>query len=182
MPAVVSDSTSPPNTSTSVSLRTQHVRLDLLAGVAPRRRRARDREQISARAVGCALMPAVPPTVISRTSSVGCPDDTGHALTVLAAHAGPGVEVVADDVDHAQHFGTVADQLRGADRVGDLAVLDQVRLGDAEHEVAGRGFDLAAAELRAVEAVLDAADDVVGIGRRPRAGTCSSCAPSAGAR
>ena len=48
--------------------------------------------------------------------------------------------------------------------LGDLAVLDQVRLGDAEHEVAGRGIDLAAAELHAVDAVVDAADDVVGIG------------------
>src|SRR5690349_1146793 len=31
-----------------------------------------------------------------------------HALPALAAGAGPGVEVVADRVDHAQHLGPVA--------------------------------------------------------------------------
>src|SRR3954451_18165913 len=65
-----------------------------------------------------------------------------HALPALAAGTGPGVEVVADRVDHAEHLGPVADELRGADRCGDLALLDEVRLGHTEHEVAGRGVDL----------------------------------------
>src|SRR6266480_6326846 len=80
-----------------------------------------------------------------------------HTLALLAAHPGPGLEVVADRVDHAQHLGPVADELRGPYRSGDLAALDEVRLGDPEHEVAGRGVDLAPAELDAVDAVVDAA-------------------------
>ena len=88
----------------------------------------------------------MPPTVSSATRTVGWPDDTGHALALLAARPGPRLEVVADRVDHPQHLGPVADELRGAHRLGDLAVLDEVRLGDAEHEVAGRGIDLTAAE------------------------------------
>ena len=60
-----------------------------------------------------------------------------------------------------QRLGAVADQLRGAHRLGDLAVLDHVRLGDAEDEVAGRGVDLAAAERDAVEPVRRLADDFV---------------------
>src|SRR4051794_8582831 len=87
------------------------------------------------------------------------PGRDGHALSVLAAHAGPGVEVVADRVDAAEHLGTVADELRGAHRSRDLAVLDEVRLGDAEHEVAGRGVHLSAAELHAVEPELDTLHD-----------------------
>src|SRR3712207_5172775 len=37
----------------------------------------------------------------------------GDALAVLAAGAGPGVEVVADRVDRAQDLGTVADEVGG---------------------------------------------------------------------
>src|SRR4051812_4525323 len=87
----------------------------------------------------------------------------GHALAVLAAHAGPRLEVVADDVDRAQRLGSVADQLRGAHRLGDLAVLDHVGLGDAEHEVAGGRVHLAAPERDAVEAVGRLPDDLVGV-------------------
>src|SRR4029079_14043664 len=85
-----------------------------------------------------------------------------HALALLAAHAGPRLEVVADRVDEVHHFGAVADELRGSDRPGYLAAFDEVRLGDAEHEVAGCRIDLTAAELHAIDAVLDAADDLVG--------------------
>ena len=53
-----------------------------------------------------------------------------------------------------EHLRAVADEVALADRVGDLAVLDQVGLGHAEHEVAGGGVDLAAAELGHVHAVL----------------------------
>src|SRR2546425_4453095 len=63
----------------------------------------------------------------------------GHALAVLAAHARPGLEVVADRVDRLEDRGAVADEVGGAHGLGDLAVLDHVRLGHAEDEVAGRG-------------------------------------------
>ena len=106
--------------------RAHDVRLDLLAGPGRGPRRARAIvEQIDRSAHA-----AVPPTVSSRDAQRRLARRHRHALAVLAAHAGPGVEVVADRVDPPQHLGTVADQLRGADRVGDLAVLDQVRLGD----------------------------------------------------
>ena len=104
-----------------------------------------------------------------------------HALAVLAARTGPGVEVGADRVDEPQRLGAVADELRGAHRLGDLAVLDHVRLGDPEHEVAGGGVHLPAAERDAVEPVLGVADDRRRGRRRPARGTCSSSAPSAGA-
>ncbi len=53
-----------------------------------------------------------------------------------------------------QDLRTVADEVALAERLGDLAVLDQVGLGHAEHEVAGGRVDLTAAELRDVDAVL----------------------------
>ncbi|GIU86329.1 MAG: hypothetical protein KatS3mg009_0844 [Acidimicrobiia bacterium] len=43
-------------------------------------------------------------------------------------------------------------------------MLDQVALGDPEHEVAGHGVHLPAAELHAVDAPVDAADDRVRVG------------------
>ena len=69
--AVVSDSTSPSNTSTSVS----RVRTTYASTCSPSRAVPRDGagdvEQLAA------THAAVPPTVISRTSTVGWPDDTG---------------------------------------------------------------------------------------------------------
>ena len=109
-------------------------------------------------------MPAVPPIVSARTRRVGWPSPTGHALAVLAARARRAHgEVVADGVDVLEHLGTVADEVGVAHRLGDLAVLDQVRLGHPEDEVAGGGVDLTAAELRDVDAVGRLADDLVGI-------------------
>ena len=52
-----------------------------------------------------------------------------------------------------QHLRAVADEVALAERLGDLAVLDEVGLGHAEHEVAGGGVDLAAAEVGHVHAV-----------------------------
>src|SRR4051794_7750691 len=49
----------------------------------------------------------------------------GHALAVLAAGARVAHgEVVAEQVDVAQHLRTVADQVAVAQRLGDLTVLD----------------------------------------------------------
>ena len=97
---------------------------------------------------------AVPPTVSAGDPQGGLADADGHALAVLAAGAGTAHgEVVAHGVDVGEHLGPVADEVAVAQRVGDLAVLDEVRLGHAEHEVAGGRVDLAAAELRHVHAV-----------------------------
>ena len=64
----------------------------------------------------------------------------------------------------AQRLEAVADQRRAAHRGGDLAVLDQVALRDAEDEVAGGRLDLPTAERNRVEAALDAGDQVLGAG------------------
>ena len=142
---------------------------------APRRAtRARDLEQLAS------THAAVPPTVISRTSTVGWPDDTGTLwpfLPHMPVHVSKSLPTAST---HAQHVGTVADQLRGADRPGDLAVLDEVRLGDAEHEVAGGGIRpdrrrAARSRCRSRRRGRCRRDR-----SRLRAGTCSSCAASAG--
>src|SRR5207245_11703687 len=62
--------------------------------------------------------------------------------------------------------GAVADERGAFDRVGHLAVLDQVRLGGREHELAVGDVDLAAAEIRGVEAFLHAADDLLRVDRK----------------
>ena len=81
----------------------------------------------------------------------------------------------------AQRLEPVADQRRAAHRRGHPAVLDQVALGDAEDEVAGRRLDLAAAERDRVEAALDARDQLLRRGRRPGRSRCwSSAAPAGG--
>src|SRR5205823_366372 len=87
----------------------------------------------------------------------------GHTLAVLATRSRPRVEVVADGVDQLQDLGAVADEVGGPDGLGDLAVLDDVRLGDAEDEVTRRRVDLAAAELHAVHAVRGLPDYLCGV-------------------
>ena len=72
-------------------------------------------------------------------------------------------EVVADRIYVHQHLGAVADQVAFAQRLGDLAVLDEVGLGHAEHEVAGRRVHLPAAELGHIHAGGGVGDDVVGV-------------------
>src|SRR5579862_832258 len=146
--AVVSDSTSPPNTSTSVSRdRTTYASTCSSGRAAPATRRAMSRRSVTR------LRGGATDGHLAHEHG-GLAGRHGHALAVLAAHAGPRVEVVADRVDPAEHVGTVADELRGPHRPRDLAVLDEVRLGDAEHEVASGGIHLSTAELHAVEAVL----------------------------
>ena len=83
-------------------------------------------------------------------------------LATLAADPGLHEEVVADRVDRGERVEAVADQRRAGARAGHLAVLDQVALGDAEDEVAGRRVDLAAAETHCVEAVFDLFDHRLG--------------------
>ena len=82
-------------------------------------------------------------SVSAVTRSVGWPVPTGTPWPSLphvpgSAHR----EVVADSVDVAQHLRTVADEVGLPQRLGDLAVLDEVGLGHAEHEVAAGRVDL----------------------------------------
>src|SRR3954452_2846451 len=84
-----------------------------------------------------------------------------HALPGLAAEAYCDRQVVGDAVDCCERLDAVADQRRAAHGLRHLAVLDQVRLGDAEHEIARRRLDLSAAERDRVEAALDAGDQIV---------------------
>src|SRR3712207_2888954 len=63
----------------------------------------------------------------------------GRRLAVLAADALPRVEVVGNRVDVLHDVHRATDQVRAADRLRDLAVLDQVAERDAEDEVAARG-------------------------------------------
>src|SRR5215831_3050880 len=107
------------------------------------------------------------PTSLGRKSSRGAAHGQGidaqrrladadrDALAVLAAGADAGIErhVVADQPDLGQRLGAGADQGRALDRRTELAVLDQVALGDGEYELARHDVDLAAAEIGAVEAL-----------------------------
>src|SRR5262245_11638574 len=122
--ATVSDSTSPPNTLTSTS---------------------RERTAYASTSSPGRAPPATDRAIASRSTSRtggasdghlgdaqrGLPGRHGDALAVLAARARPRVEVAADRVDEAKRLRPVADELRGADRLGDLTVLDHVGLGDA---------------------------------------------------
>ena len=131
--------------------------LDLLAGSAGRRPSARPEVAPTARpmrrrSIGARSSDdghaAVPPTVSSVTRSVGTPSPTGTPWPSLPHVPGPPMAKSLPTASICrEHLGTVADEVALADRVGDLAVLDQVRLGHAEHEVAGGRVDLAAAEL-----------------------------------
>ena len=84
-----------------------------------------------------------------------------HRLAVLAAHPRVEIEVGGDGVDVLQHPWAVADQGGTLDGVGDLAVLDQVALGDGEDEVAGDRVDLAAAQLLRVDAAAGVGEDIL---------------------
>src|SRR5207249_2621657 len=81
-------------------------------------------------------------------------------LSVLAAEPALHAQVVPDRVDPLQDVEAVADQRGAAHWSRNLPLLDQIALGDAEHEVARRRLDLAARERDGVEASLDVADDL----------------------
>src|SRR6266567_4039857 len=83
-------------------------------------------------------------------------DADRHALAVLAAGADAGIqrEIVADHGDPVQVGRPVADQHRALQRRAELAVLDLVGLGALEYVFARGDVDLAATEIRGVDAVL----------------------------
>src|SRR5690349_5835800 len=91
----------------------------------------------------------------------GPPDAHRDAPALLAARADARIElhVVADHHDPGERVGAVADDGGALHRVLDLAVLDPERLARGEHELAARDVDLAAAEVRGIEAALEARDD-----------------------
>src|SRR5690606_13909403 len=88
-------------------------------------------------------------------------DADRHPLAALAAIADTAVElhVVADHGDALHRFRTVADQHGALYRRTDLAVLDHVGFGTAEHELARGNVHLAAAEGDSIDALLHRRDD-----------------------
>ena len=107
----------------------------------------------------------MPPTVSESMRIVGWPTPTGTDWPSLPHVPKTRVElqVVADHRHARQHLGTVADQHRALHGHGLLAVLDEVGLARGEHELAARDVDLAAAEVRRVDAFVDRRDDLFGI-------------------
>ena len=108
---------------------------------------------------------AVPPTVIRSILTVGMPTPTGTLCPSLPQMPMPSssLQIVAHHADVLQRFGAVADQRGVAHRARELAVLDQVAFGRREDEIAAGDIHLAAAEVGAVEALGDGADDLFGI-------------------
>src|SRR2546423_8465774 len=158
-PAIDSDSTSPSNTRTSVSReRTTYASTSSPARAWPATRCTRSSSSLEdASLTGGAADGHL------RHAQRRLPGGHRHALAELPARAGPGPEVGADGVDVAQGLGTVADEVGGPHRLGDLAVLDEVRLRHPEHEVARRRVHLPASELGAVDAVRRPAHDLLGV-------------------
>ena len=117
------------------------------------------------RALSAALdQTSVPPTVIAAIRTWPWPVPTGALWPPL-----PQMPVfIAKSLPTASIAASACRQLpiRVAPRHGlrHPAALDQVALGDAEDEVAGRRVDLAAAEGVRVEALLDLADDRLRLG------------------
>src|ERR1700722_11956272 len=88
-----------------------------------------------------------------------------HALPVLAARpdAVAHLDVVAEHRDLAQDLGAVADEVHALQGRGDLAVLDEVALGQREDEVAVGDVDLTPAELLRIHPAFHAPEDLLGI-------------------
>ena len=106
----------------------------------------------------------MPPTVIPVTRQ-GVPGRSRRERFVRPCRRSRGhAEVGGHRVDPAKDFGTVADQVGVAEGLGDLAVLDEVRLSRAKDEVAGGGVDLPSSELGHVDALRRLGHDLVGIG------------------
>src|SRR6185436_1807883 len=77
-----------------------------------------------------------------------------HALAFLAAGAHASVQrhVIADHADASECIGTIANDGRAFNRIGDLTVFDHVSLGGREHELSADDIDLAATEVHCVQA------------------------------
>src|SRR5579864_8991692 len=92
------------------------------------------------------------------------PDAYRHALPFLAAdaHAFIELQIAADHADVAQRLGAVADKRGVAHGASEMAVLDEIAFRGRENELAAGDIDLAAAEVGAVEALGNRADDVLG--------------------
>src|SRR5262245_41985696 len=92
----------------------------------------------------------------------GLTDADGHALSFLATHADALVErEVASHHAHArEHVRTVTDERGALDRTRHFAVLDEIGLARAEHELARRDVDLTAAEIDGIESFVDRLEDL----------------------
>ena len=153
--ASVRSSISPSRTRTDGSRPASRIRLGLL------RRALRAHCVDAARSAGrwMRLMPTcVPPTVMLSMRTVGRPTPTGTLWPSLpqVPRPGSGMGSLPDRADVLERLRPHADERRALHRPADLAVLNQVRLAHLEDEVAVGDVHLAAAEVRAVQALLHA--------------------------
>ena len=89
----------------------------------------------------------------------------GHrdALIVFTAGAAGESQIVPDPIDVFYNLGTIANQGGVFDRFGDLAILDQMRLGAFKDKIAIDGIHLTTAHVIDKESPVDRLDDVSGI-------------------
>src|SRR5882672_11264700 len=94
-------------------------------------------------------------------------DADRHALPVLSARPDPvaHLDVFTEHRHAAQDFRTIADQVYALERRGDLAIFDEITLGQREDEVAIGDVHLAAAEFARIDPTLHASEDLVGVVR-----------------
>ena len=86
-----------------------------------------------------------------------------NALSVFAACARAHAEVVAHCVDLPQYVRPVTDEIRIAERLSDLSILNEIGLGHTKDEVASCSVDLTATEMSDVDPAIGLGDDLVGI-------------------
>src|SRR5262245_53573785 len=90
------------------------------------------------------------------------PDADRDALPVLAARPDTirNANIMTQHHYISKRFGTVSDEVHAFERRRQLAVFDEVTLGQRKHEVAVRNVDLSTPELLGKNAVFDALHDV----------------------
>src|SRR6266568_495047 len=88
-----------------------------------------------------------------------------RSLTVLSTCARRIAEIISDHIDLTHQLRALAYQRGAPQRLGELAVVDAIALGDLEREVARHDVDLPAAHLLHEHSVLHRSKDLLGIRR-----------------